>query len=110
MSEESEESCELLVHYVRDESFRNRFPCASIDAVTALLVTAILATMTVGMIRFVGFRKSPARITIMLLLTAFFAIVHGIVAFNMICQPGNGANASENEYLQSLNILSHRAV
>ena len=28
VSEESEESCERLVRYVRDESFRKRFPCA----------------------------------------------------------------------------------
>lgn len=28
VSEESEESCERLIRYVRDESFRKRFPCA----------------------------------------------------------------------------------
>ena len=28
VSEESEDSCERLVRYVRDESFRRRFPCA----------------------------------------------------------------------------------
>lgn len=28
VSKESEESCERLVHFVRDESFRKRFPCA----------------------------------------------------------------------------------
>lgn len=50
----------------------------------ALAGTATLATIVGLMIRYVGFHRSPIRISILLALTLFFAIIHGFAFLNWI--------------------------
>lgn len=62
-------------------------------ALAAIAVTAVLTAITVSMIRHVGIRRSPTRIAIMLLLTTLFAMIHGIVIFNMINGPSDATKS-----------------
>lgn len=66
----------------------------------AIAATGVLATITLGTIRYVGFRKSPVRFTIMLILTILFALIHGLAIVNWIDQPDNAVPANQMDDLQ----------
>jgi hypothetical protein len=63
-------------------------------ALAAFSVTLALAAVTAGMIRCVGFLRFPLQISIMLLLTSLFAVIHGTGVFEMITRPGDGEASS----------------